>query len=173
MKTKIIIIVLCFLVCNVYATIRVSWPSIDHPDLAGYVVFRAVGTPPIDYIQISSETELVTDTFFLDEGAVGYFAFWYFVIAVNLAGDVLEQSIPECIIHYCHGDANLSGIVDIADAVLIEQHVVGMIDLCEDLDTCRAADANLDGIVDIADSVLVKRFIVELNAQEAHCLVAK
>lgn len=156
-----------------HATIRVTWPPVDHPDLAGYVVFRAVSTPPVDYIQISSETELITETFFMDEGAVGYFAFWYFIIAVNPAGDLIEQSIPECIIHYCHGDANLSGIVEISDAVLIERHVVGLVNLEDNIHAFRAADANLDGWVDIADAVLVKRFIVELDTQEAHCLVAK
>ena len=155
-----------------YATIRVSWEHFEHPDRAGYVVFRAV-TTPVDWIQISSETELITENYFLDEGAVGFKAFWYYVIAVNSAGDILNDTAPECIIHYCHGDANLNGIVEIGDAVLIEQHVVGMVNLEDDIHAFRAADANLDGWVDVADSVLVKRFIVELDTQESHCLVAQ
>ena len=172
MNVKLTIIFLWLFTVTAYGAIRVTWPPVDHPDLAGYVVFRSIGAPN-DYSQISSETELVTETFFLDEGALGFYAFWYFVIAVDLPGNVLEQSIPECIVHYCHGDADLSGVVDIADAVLIEQHVVGMVNLEDDIHAFRAADANLDGWVDIADSVLVKRFIVELDAQEAHCLVAQ
>ncbi|MHA2066470.1 MAG: hypothetical protein ACXABY_19030 [Candidatus Thorarchaeota archaeon] len=169
---KYLAVILLF-VGTAHAAILVKWEPVDHSDLAGYVVFRATPHPSNGWTQISSETELVTDLFFLDEGAVGFYSFWYMVIAVNQPGDVLEESIPECVIHYCHGDADLSGVVDIADAVLIEQHAVGMVDLCEDLHVCRAADANLDGWVDIADSVLVKRFIVELDAQEAHCLVAQ
>jgi hypothetical protein len=170
---KYLILLLLFFTSPIYAAIRVTWPAVEHPDLAGYVVFRATPNPAAGWTQISSDTELVTDTFFLDEGAVGFYAFWYMVIAVDLPGNVLQQSIPECVIHYCHGDANLSGVVDIADAVLIEQHVVGMVNLEDDIHAFRAADANLDGWVDIADSVLVKRFIVELDAQEAHCLVAQ
>jgi hypothetical protein len=169
---KYLILLLLFFTSSVHAAIRVTWPAVEHPDLAGYVVFRAIGAPN-EWTQISSDTELVTDTFFLDEGAVGFYAFWYMVIAVDLPGNVLQQSIPECVIHYCHGDADLSGVVDIADAVLIERHIVGLINLEDDLNAFRAADANLDGWVDIADSTLVKRFIVELDAQEAHCLVAQ
>ena len=166
-------LVLVLTMGSAQAAIRVSWNAWPDPETAGYVIMRATGSPSSDWIQISPETELVTDTFFLDEGAVGYLAFWYMVIAVNTPGDVLNQSAPSCIVHYCHGDADLSGVVDIADAVLIERHIVGLIDLEDNLDAFRAADANLDGWVDIADSTLVKRFIVELDAQEAHCLVAQ
>ena len=171
MKFKLTIILLCFLMGSAQATIRVSWAHFIHPDRAGYVVFRATGSPSNGYIQISSSTELVTDNFFLDAGAVGYKSFWYYVIAVDLPGNVLNTSIPECVIHYCHGDANLSGFVDIADAVLIERYVVGLNELTDE--EKRGADANLDGFVDIADSVLVKRFVVELDTQESHCLVAQ
>lgn len=160
------------------AALLVTWPAYPHPDVAGYVVFRADNNAfPLDFHQISPESELVTDLFFLDPGAVGFKVFWYTVAAIDSNGIPIDEptnpSSPQCIVHYCHGDADLSGVVDIADAVLIERHVVGLVDLCESFQACKAADANLDGYVDIADSVLVKRFIVELDAQEAHCLVAQ
>jgi hypothetical protein len=175
---KYLILLLCFFVSPVYGALRVSWVPYPHPDVAGYVVFRADNNAfPLDFHQISPTNELVTDLFFMDEGAVGFKVFWYMVSAIDSNGNVIDEptnpSPPKCVIHYCHGDANLSGVVDIADAVLIEQHVVGLVDICEKYQACRAADANLDGVVNIADSVLVKRFIVELDAQEAHCLVAQ
>ena len=164
-------LVLVLTMGSAQAAIRVSWNAWPDPETAGYVIMRATGSPSSDWIQISPETELVTDTFFLDEGAVGYLAFWYMVIAVNTPGDVLNQSAPSCIVHHCHGDANLSGVVDIADAVLIERYIVGLEELSDE--AYLSADANLDGFVTIADSVLVKRFVVELDTQETHCLVAQ
>ena len=172
MKMWKFLIILFFLFSSIQGAIRVSWVPVTHPDLAGYVVFRSIDDR-FHFLQISSETVLVTDTFFLDEGAVGFRAFWYFVIAVDLPGNVLLQTDPECIVHYCHGDANLSGVVEVGDLVLLEQHVQGLIDLCEDLQLCKAADANLDGIVDVGDLVTVERFIQDLDAQEAHCVVAQ
>ena len=171
MKFKLFLIILWLSFGVTHAALRVSWTSFVHPDLAGYVVFRATGSPSNGWTQISSETELVTDNFFMDAGAVGFKAFWYMVAAVDLPGNVLNQSIPECVVHHCHGDADLSSVVDIADAVLIERYVIGLEELSDE--AYLAADANLDGFVDIADSVLVKRFVVELDTQESHCLVAQ
>jgi len=150
---------------------RVSWAVVEHPDLAGYVVFRASPNPTTGWVQITSDTELITDTFFLDTGAVGFYSFWYMVIAVDEPGNILQQSDPKCTIHYCHGDADLSGVVDVSDVVTMQRFILGMEEL--DYQQRRAADANLDGVVDVSDVVQTQRFIIELDAQEAHCLVAQ
>lgn len=175
------VIFLSVLLCSsqLYGAIRVSWApypdsSPDPPNAAGYVVFRATDNPSNGYIQISPTNELVTETFFLDETAYGFHAFFYLVAAIDENGDPIDdQYASKCIVHYCHGDADLSGVVDVADAVLLERHVVGIELLSADIQVRHAADANLDGQVDVADLVKVKRMIVELDSQEAHCVVAQ
>ena len=62
---KYLILLLLFFTSSVHAAIRVTWPAVEHPDLAGYVVFRATPNPAAGWTQISSETELVTNTFFM------------------------------------------------------------------------------------------------------------
>lgn len=178
MKLKLFIVVLYWFTIPAYGALRVNWEHYVHPDCAtdiefctaGYVVFRAI--PPNNFEQISPATELVTDLFFYDEGAVGFRSFWYKAGAIGADGRVLGDTEETCVIHYCHGDANLSGVVDVGDLVLLEQHIQGLIDLCADYQTCRAADANLDGYLDVGDLVTAERFIQDLDAQEAHCVVA-
>lgn len=163
----------------VYSAIRVSWepypdPSPDPPNVAGYAVFRATDSPSNGYIQVSPTNALVTNTFFLDEGALGFHAFFYLVAAIDENGDPIDdQYATSCVVHYCHGDANLSGFVDVADAVLLEQWITtGALPEAPSQEF-YAADANLDGYLDVADLVRIRRIIVELDAQEAHCIVAQ
>lgn len=58
---------------------------------------------------------------------------------------------------YAKGDANGDGMVDIADAVCIVNHVVGK-DAPSFVEA--AADANGDGVVDIADAVRIVNLVV-------------
>ena len=58
---------------------------------------------------------------------------------------------------YVKGDANGDGVVDIADAVCIVNHVVGKETPAF---VANAADANGDGVVDIADAVRIVNLVV-------------
>ena len=58
---------------------------------------------------------------------------------------------------YVKGDANGDGVVDIADAVCIVNHVVGKETPAF---VAKAADANGDGVVDIADAVRIVNLVV-------------
>lgn len=58
---------------------------------------------------------------------------------------------------YAKGDANGDGMVDIADAVCIVNHIVGK---ATPAYVAIAADANGDGVVDIADAVRIVNLIV-------------
>ena len=59
--------------------------------------------------------------------------------------------------NYIKGDANGDGMVDIADAVCIVNHIVGK---ATPAYVAAAADANGDGVVDIADAVRIVNLIV-------------
>lgn len=56
------------------------------------------------------------------------------------------------------GDVDLSGVVDVADALTILQHSVGKIILSQD--TLNCADVNFDGIIDANDALCVLQYSV-------------
>ena len=85
----------------------------------------------------------------------------------SIASGSAKVNLPETtnkltISDYKKGDANNDGDVDIADAVCIVNHVVG---LPTPSFVKLAADANGDGDVDIADAVRIVNFVVgKINA---------
>ncbi len=58
------------------------------------------------------------------------------------------------------GDVNGDGHIDVADAILILRHIVGLSTLTGI--GLVAADVNIDGQVDVADAILILRYIVGL-----------
>ena len=61
---------------------------------------------------------------------------------------------------YKHGDVNSSMKVDVADAILVLRHIVGLNTLDETC--CLAADVNRDDDINVADAILILRYIVGL-----------
>ncbi len=58
------------------------------------------------------------------------------------------------------GDVNGDGNIDVADAILILRHIVGLVTLSGD--GLEAADVNQDDQVDVADAILILRYVVGL-----------
>ena len=58
----------------------------------------------------------------------------------------------------------MDGVIDIADSVVINRYIVGLITLTDP--ALKAADVNDDGVVDIADAVKINRYIVGLDSLE-------
>jgi len=81
------------------------------------------------------------------------------VTVTDSNGNVASDSIEIQIFQHC-GDVNNDGKVDSADAQLIMQYVVGLIDL--DYYQKEAADVNNNGIIDVADAQLIMQYIVGL-----------
>lgn len=63
--------------------------------------------------------------------------------------------------NFMYGDVNSSGEVDVADAILVLRHIVGL-DTLEG-DCYYAADVNDSRTVDVADAILILRWIVGLT----------
>jgi hypothetical protein len=75
-------------------------------------------------------------------------------ICIALAMPVFAES------EFKYGDVNSTGEVDVADAILVLRHIVGLITL--EGDDLHAADVNASGAVDVADAILILRKIVGL-----------
>lgn len=60
------------------------------------------------------------------------------------------------------GDLNLDGVIDVNDAIILQNHVAGDVDAGEPpfLATAREADVNVDGSVDINDVIALQFAIV-------------
>jgi hypothetical protein len=76
------------------------------------------------------------------------------LICIALAMPVFAES------EFKYGDVNSTGEVDVADAILVLRHIVGLITL--EGDDLHAADVNASGAVDVADAILILRKIVGL-----------
>ena len=72
--------------------VRLVWTPVDAPDLAGYLVFRAVGSGP----PAPLTTAPLTDPFFTDEGLSPGTRYRYVVRAVDRAGNQSPPS-PEAV----------------------------------------------------------------------------
>ncbi len=63
------------------------------------------------------------------------------------------------------GDVNFDGVVDIRDAVMVKQYILGIQELTEE--EFARADVNLDGVIDIKDLVfIIKILILQLEDPE-------
>ena len=62
---------------------------------------------------------------------------------------------------YINGDVDLNGVVNIADATLIQKACAGMVKL-NDIQNLNA-DLNLDGIVNVADATLIQKKIAGIK----------
>jgi hypothetical protein len=59
---------------------------------------------------------------------------------------------------YMLGDVNGDGEIDVLDAMLVAQHIVG--DVSDDAIVLAAADVNGDGEIDVLDAMLIAQYIV-------------
>lgn len=97
-----------------------------------------------------------------DDVAVGDYAVKVQNAKYSLTSGSTSVILPETVSvltveDYVKGDANGDGVVDIADAVCIVNHVVGKETPAF---VAKAADANGDGVVDIADAVRIVNLVV-------------
>lgn len=97
-----------------------------------------------------------------DDVAVGDYAVKVQNAKYSLTSGSTSVILPETVSvltveDYVKGDANGDGVVDIADAVCIVNHVVGKETPAF---VANAADANGDGVVDIADAVRIVNLVV-------------
>lgn len=97
-----------------------------------------------------------------DNVAVGNYAVKIQNAKYSLTSGASSVALPDVtslltVENYIKGDANGDGMVDIADAVCIVNHIVGK---ATPAYVAAAADANGDGVVDIADAVRIVNLIV-------------
>ncbi|WP_293971919.1 dockerin type I domain-containing protein [uncultured Ruminococcus sp.] len=60
--------------------------------------------------------------------------------------------------HIFYGDVNYDGVVNVADATLVQKHAANIVKLTDD--QIKRADVNFDGAVNIQDSTLICKFAV-------------
>lgn len=165
MKKRILPFIFMLLSVNSEAIgLLVTWPPID--EAAGYNLYRSTPNWDSPAIKLNPEGELIIGTEWSDETVFGWTRYYYTAEAIDSNGEVIATSTPQCIVHYCHGDANLSNSISISDATLIARYLVGLEDLVDA--ALESADANLDGNVSISD---VTRIYIHLVGLEPipHC----
>ena len=74
-----------------------------------------------------------------------------YALAHNLKFNPLDDVIPDDVIY---GDTNNDGKINIADAVLLQQYLLGNVEISGN------ADANQDGVVDIFDMVYMRKLLI-------------
>ncbi len=72
------------------AGVQLSWPEYNHPDLVGYLVFRATSSAG-DYEQCSP---LLDSPTFIDTATAGGMTYWYKVVIIDEAGLLSAASLP-------------------------------------------------------------------------------
>lgn len=141
--------------------VLLAWDANTEEDLAGYNIYRSLEAG-VNYEQLN--TNLITTTQYEDGTPLPLTTYFYVATAVDT--DALESGYSNEVeyLYACLGDVNMDGVVDIADAVAISQHIVGLIPLTGP--ALKAADVNQDDLVDVADVVKIQRYIVGLDVLE-------
>jgi len=141
--------------------VTLEWDANTEEDLAGYNIYRSLEAG-INYDQLN--TTLITTTQYEDTTPLPLITYFYVATAVDT--NELESGYSNEVeyLYACPGDVNMDGVVDIADAVAISQHIVGLVPLTGP--SLKAADVNQDDIVDVADVVKIQRHIVGLDLLE-------
>lgn len=60
------------------------------------------------------------------------------------------------------GDANDNGMVEVADAVLVQQYLVSPSTANFSAHNARAADANGDGVITMADAIMIQEYVAQI-----------
>ncbi len=60
--------------------------------------------------------------------------------------------------HIFYGDVNYDGVVNVADATLVQKHAANIVKLTDD--QIKRADVNFDGAVNVQDSTLICKFAI-------------
>ena len=74
---------------------------------------------------------------------------------MKLSGRITLNEPTEQILY---GDVNNDGVINVADATLVQKHAADIIKLTDD--QLKRADVNFDGIVNVHDSTLIRKFAV-------------
>ena len=74
---------------------------------------------------------------------------------MKLSGRITLNEPTEQILY---GDVNNDGVINVADATLVQKHASDIIKLTDD--QLKRADVNFDGKVDVLDSTLIRKFAV-------------
>ena len=141
--------------------VTLQWDANTEEDLAGYNIYRSLESE-INYNKMNQDLILATQ--YEDPTPLPLTEYYYVATTVNT--DTLESGYSNEVtyLYACPGDANMDGVVDIADAVAINRHIVGLTELTGS--ALKAADINEDMIVDIADVVKINRYVVGLETLE-------
>lgn len=62
--------------------------------------------------------------------------------------------------HILYGDVNNDGVINVADATLIQKYSADIIKLTDD--QLKRADVNFDGVVNVHDSTLIRKFAADI-----------
>lgn len=76
---------------------------------------------------------------------------------LQLSGRITLNEPTESILY---GDVNNDGIINVADATLIQKHAADIIKLTDDQK--KRADVNFDGVINVHDSTLIRKFAANI-----------
>ena len=130
---------------NSFVAVTKDGMGLDGTVVVGYVVFTVKADLPDDV------TTFVT---FPTEAITAYDQTTTTVHPEITAIALTITGIPPLV-----GDVNLDGVVDLADAILLMQHLSGSIDLSSK--QLKAADINKDGAVNVGDVIIIMQMCLE------------
>lgn len=76
---------------------------------------------------------------------------------MKLSGRITLNEPTEQILY---GDVNNDGVINVADATLVQKHAADIIKLNDD--QLKRADVNFDGVVNVHDSTLIRKYAAEI-----------
>ena len=87
------------------------------------------------------------------------------VILIIIFSIILFLGNPAYATYVDRGDVNFDGVVDVKDAVLVKQHILGIRELTDE--EFVRADTNMDEVVNIIDLVfIIKVLILQIEDPE-------
>lgn len=76
---------------------------------------------------------------------------------MKLSGRITLNEPTEQILY---GDVNNDGVINVADATLVQKHAADLIKLTDD--QLKRADVNFDGVVNVHDSTLIRKYAADI-----------
>jgi len=139
--------------------VDLEWdPNLPEDNVLGYNIYRSLESGT-GYGRLNQQ--LITLTTYSDDTVETGLHYYYVATAVNANG---ESGFSNEVDYqtFCLGDANGSGSITIADAVTIQNHLLGIAVLSGPY--LIAADANGNGMVTIADAVRIQNHLLGIEA---------